>query len=56
MNWTVLIIFGVAAIALIVFLVVRNIKDEKKVEDEIKNDYPKPRNEKGDIEIDEVMK
>ena len=56
MNWPVLIIFGILAIALIIFLVVRNMKDEKKLEEEIKQDYRKPRNEEGDIEIDEVMK
>lgn len=56
MNWPVLIIFGVLAVGLIVFLVVRNLKDEKELEEEIKHDYRKPRDDKGDIEIDEVMK
>jgi hypothetical protein len=56
MNWPVLILFGIAAIALIVFLIARNVKDEKEFEDKIKNDYKKPRDEEGDIEIDDVMK
>ncbi len=56
MNWPVLILFGIAAIVLIVFLVSRNVKDEKEFEDKIKNDYKKPRDDKGDIEIDEVIK
>jgi Tfp pilus assembly protein PilF len=42
--------------ALIVFLVRRNQKDEKKFEDQLKNDFPKSKEEEGDAEIDEVMK
>jgi FtsZ-interacting cell division protein ZipA len=56
MNWPVLVLFGIAAIALIVFLVWKNIKDEKQVENQIKQDYRKHKNEEGDTEIDEVMK
>lgn len=56
MNWFVIIPVAVIAIAFIIFLVVRNIKDEKEVEDELKNDYPKIHDEDDDIEIDEVMK
>jgi hypothetical protein len=54
MNWTVLILFGIGAIALIVFLIVRNQKDEKVFEDQIKNDYHKTKDEEDDTEIDEV--
>lgn len=56
MNWPLLILFGIAAIALIVFLVLRNQKDEKQFENKLKNDYHKSKNEEGDAEIDEVMK
>jgi hypothetical protein len=56
MNWTVLILFGIAAIALIVFLVVRNQKDEKVFEDQLNDDYHKTKDEEGDAEIDEVTK
>lgn len=56
MNWPLLTIFGILAVALIAFLVIRNQKDEKQLEDQIKNDYPKPKNDEGDIEVDEVMK
>jgi hypothetical protein len=56
MNWPVLILFGIAAIALIVFLVVRNQKDEKVFEDQINNDYHKTKDEEGDAEIDEATK
>lgn len=56
MNWPVLILFGIAAVALIVFLVKRNQKDEKRFEDQLKDDYYKTKDEEGDTEIDEVMK
>lgn len=56
MNWPVLILFGIAAIALISFLVTRNVKDEKKFEDDLKKDYRKPKAEDADVDIDETMK
>ena len=54
MNWLIIIIVGILAIALIVFLVIRNQKDEKEFEKELDNDYPKPRSEDGNIEIDKL--
>ena len=56
MNWPLIIIFGIAAIALIVFLIVRNQKDEKEFENRLKNDYRKTKDEEADAEIDEIMK
>ncbi|MBK7560684.1 MAG: hypothetical protein IPP43_08910 [Chitinophagaceae bacterium] len=56
MNWTVIIPVGIGAIVLIVFLVIRNIKDEKQFENQLKNDYRKPKDDAGDIEIDEILK
>ena len=56
MNWPILIIIGIAAIALIVFLVVRNNKDEKVFEDQMNNDFTKPTEEKADEEIDKIVK
>ncbi|HUM50229.1 MAG TPA: hypothetical protein PK431_00385 [Chitinophagales bacterium] len=38
MNWTIIIIFIAMAIALIVFLIYRNVKDEKEFEVELKSD------------------
>jgi anaerobic C4-dicarboxylate transporter len=55
MNWPLIIILGILMLAFIVFVVARNLKDEKDFETRIKNDYHKARNEKGDIEIDEKM-
>ena len=56
MDWIVMILFGIAAIILIVFLVIQNRKDEKGFEKQLKNDYRKTKDEEGDIEIDEIMK
>ena len=56
MNWIVIILVGIAAITLLVFLIIKNQKDEKEFEKKVNNDYPKPRDEKGDTEIDELSK
>lgn len=56
MNITVLIVFGIAAVALIVFLIVRNQKDKNKLEDTLNNDFHKSKDEEGDVEIDEVTR
>lgn len=56
MDWYILIPFGIVAIALIVFLIRRNQKDEKGFEEQLKDDYPKPKNEMGDTDVDEVTK
>lgn len=50
-NWLVLSIISVAVIILIVFLVVRNLKDKKELTDllntdtDIQNSYPNDRND-----------
>ncbi len=51
-----MIIFGIAALALIIFLVVRNQKDEKDFEEQANNDYHKTKDEEGDVKIDEEAK
>ena len=56
MNWPAIIIVGIVAIALIVFLTWRNLKDERQFEKQLKDDYHKSKDEEGDIEIDEKMK
>lgn len=56
MNWTILIIFSIAIIALIIFLVVRNKKDEKDFEEQLNNDYPKLTNKKEDEEVEDSLK
>ncbi len=56
MNWTLIILVGVCAIALIIFLVMRNQKDEVELEEELKNDYRKPNAEDADIDGNKVIK
>jgi hypothetical protein len=55
MNWPILILVGIGAIALIVFLVVRNNKDEKVFEKQLNNDFTKPKEETADDEIDTIV-
>jgi large-conductance mechanosensitive channel len=54
MNWLIIIIVGILIIALIVFLVIRNQKDEKEFEKELDNDYHKPKSKDEALEIDEL--
>lgn len=56
MNWTVIILVSIGAIALVVFLVRRNMKDQTAFEDQLKNEYPKPVNDKGDTPLEEEVK
>lgn len=56
MNWPVIILVSLAALALIIFLVKRNFKDEKNFEQQLNSDYPKPKEEAADAGTDEVTK
>jgi low affinity Fe/Cu permease len=56
MNWPIIIVVGIAVIALIIFLVVRNNKDEKVFEQQLNNDFTKPKEEGEDDEIDTTIK
>lgn len=56
MNWLTFTLIAIPAVFLITFLIYRNQKDEKVFEEEIKDDYTKPRNEEGDIDTDELTK
>ena len=41
-EWMIILAVVVAAVALIAFLVVQNLKDEKRVVHQMEGDYPKP--------------
>ncbi len=56
MNIPVLILFGIIMIVLIIFLIVRNQKDKKQLEEKLNNDFHKSKDEEGDIDTDEAMK
>jgi flagellar biosynthesis/type III secretory pathway M-ring protein FliF/YscJ len=55
MNWTIIIIVSVLALALVVFLIIRNQKDEEKFEETIMNNYPHPRDEEGDTNSNDTI-
>ena len=56
MNWLILIPVGIILISLITFLVMRNVKDERKFEQQLNNDYHKSKEEEGDVDAEEIMK
>lgn len=56
MNWTVIILVSIGAIALVVFLIRRNMKDETAFEEQLKNNYPKPTNDNGDTPVEGNLK
>jgi hypothetical protein len=57
MNWPLIILLGIAVTAFIIFVLRRNLKDEKDFEDMLKNDYHhNPRSEKADIESEKRVK
>jgi hypothetical protein len=53
-NWPVLIIVGVVFAALVIFLIVRNRKDEKVLEHELNEDYPKPKEDEHTDDPDDL--
>lgn len=52
MNWTILIIIGIIAITIVVFTIIRNQKDKDDLEENLKNDFPKKPDQRGEIEED----
>lgn len=43
MDLTTVILVAIAVMAIIVFLILRNKKDEKQFENNLNNNYPKPK-------------
>ena len=52
MNLPVLIFVGITALLFIILLVIRNQKDKKEVIDQMKQDYPKSKDEEGSADVD----
>ena len=52
MSTPVIIIIGALALILLIFLIIRNQKDKKEVIEQMKNDYPKSKDEEGDADVD----
>ena len=55
MNYYILAIAGFILIALIIFLIKRNIKDEKKFESDMNQNYPHAQDAAKDIESEETL-
>lgn len=53
-NWPVIIITGVVLVALLLFLVYRNQKDKKKLEQKLNEDFKKSKDEEGDADIEDT--
>jgi protein-S-isoprenylcysteine O-methyltransferase Ste14 len=53
MKWIIIIIVSALAIALLVFLVIRNQKDEKELEEKLNKDYPKYKEKESSVKGDE---
>lgn len=43
MNWNIIIPVGLGLIALVIFMIRRNMKDEENLEEQLKQDYKKPK-------------
>lgn len=56
MNWYVIIIVGLIIIGLLVFLVLRNRKDEKDFEQQLNQDYRHTKDAEGDVDEEEMLK
>jgi uncharacterized membrane protein len=56
MNWYVIIIVSLIIIGLLVFLVMRNRKDEKDFEQQLNQDYHHTKDAEGDVDEEEAVK
>ncbi|MDI9363905.1 MAG: hypothetical protein QM541_03065 [Flavobacterium sp.] len=54
MNLLLIIVIGSAVLALVVFLTIRNKKNETDFEDNLNKNYKHPRSEEGDTNIDDL--
>ena len=56
MDWLIIIPVGIVLIGLLIFIIKRNMKDEKDFETQLKNDFHKTKQQGGDIKIEEETK
>lgn len=56
MNWYILIPFAIIVVAFIVWLIIRNQKDEVTFEDQLNQAYHKEKEVEGDVDTEEVLK
>ena len=55
MSWPVMIIITIALLALVIFLIRRNQKDEKKFEKQLNADQSIPKEHDNDLEPDDEL-
>jgi low affinity Fe/Cu permease len=53
-NWPYIFLVSVAALVFIIFLFRQNMKDRKKLEQKLNNDYPKPKMDEEDVDPEEI--
>jgi hypothetical protein len=56
LNWSVIIPIGLVGLLIIVWLTWKNLKDEKKVVDQMKDEYPISKEEEHNTDTEEEMK
>jgi hypothetical protein len=47
-NWPLIIAAGIGLLALLIFLIAKNQKDEKSFEEQLNEDYKKSKDQEGD--------
>ena len=45
-------LFALGVLILLLFIIIRNKKDRKELENKLNQDYKKPKKEEGDVDID----
>jgi preprotein translocase subunit YajC len=53
MNWYVIIIVGIILVGLVIFIIIRNRKDKKELEQKLNSYFPIKKEGEGDGEIGE---
>ena len=56
MNWLILIPVGILLLTLIIFLVWRNWKDERKFEEQVNMDFPDATRKGQDADAEHILK
>ncbi|TXT33120.1 MAG: hypothetical protein FD136_1073 [Chitinophagaceae bacterium] len=53
MNWIAIVILTFVGLGILVFTLIQNKKDKNELEENLNTDYPKKKDEEGDIEIED---
>ena len=52
MNWIIITIVAIFGIGIVVFTIIRNLKDKNDLEQKLNNEYPKKIDKKGEFDDD----